>query len=80
MFRLLIAMFHPRTPPGKHRDRDMLLTDRIRSGGIGDLPDGNGAAVLPASYGSSALREPEPGRILPAQILLPGREVGSDGG
>jgi hypothetical protein len=42
MFRLLIATFHPRTPPGKHRDRDMLLTDRIRSGGIGDLPDGNG--------------------------------------
>jgi hypothetical protein len=42
MSRLLIATFHPGAPPGKHRDRDMLLADRIRSGGIGDLPDGNG--------------------------------------
>ena len=78
MSRLLIATFHPGAPPGKHRDRDMLLADRIRSGGIGDLPDGNGGRT--ASYGSSALRQLEPGSILPGQILLPCREVGSDGG
>jgi len=28
MSRLLIAMFWPRAPPGKRRDRDMLLADR----------------------------------------------------
>jgi hypothetical protein len=34
-------MFHPRSP-GKRRDGHMLLADRIRSGGTGDLSDGGG--------------------------------------
>jgi len=43
MSRSLMAMSRPRTPPGKRCSRDMLLADRIRSGVIGDLLDGNGA-------------------------------------
>ena len=81
MSRLLIVMSRPRTPPGKCRDRDMLLADRIRSGGIGDVLDGNGARR--GGHPPVTVHQPHSNpnsSNLPDQLLPRCRQASSDRG
>ena len=82
MSRSLIAMFHLRTPPGKRHDRDMLLADRIHSGGIGDLLDGNGArrGGHPPVTVHRSHSNPNQAATCPTRSCSAAARSGSDGG